>query len=109
MLQRLPYISLMAAFLVVVCGVVGQVAKIGPPLAIWVACFLIVFGFGKGCVGLGKLQLLKRVPHGGPDPRADFSSPTLFWFFIVFKFVTWAVAWAVAVYLFGNPTAFIEK
>ena len=109
MLQRLPYVSLMAALLVVVCGVVGQVAKVGPPLAVWVACFLIVFGFGKGCVGLGKLQLLKQVPHGGPDPRADFASPTLFWFFIVFKFVTWAVAWVVAGYLFGHPGAFVQK
>ncbi len=109
MLQRLPYICLLLALLIAVSGVIGHVAKIGPPLAAWVALFLIVFGFGKGCVGLIKVALLKQVAHGGPDPRLDFANHGLFWSFVIFKFVTWMVAWGVAAYLFGHPTAFIGK
>ena len=109
MLQRLPYICLLLALLIAVSGVIGHMTKMGPPLAMWVALFLIVFGFGKGCVGLGQLALLKQVPHGGPDPRLNFANPGLFWAFVIFKFVTWTVAWVVAMYLFGHPTAFISK
>lgn len=109
MFRRLTLICLIASLLVVIGGVGGQVAKAGPPLAIWVALFLIVFGLGKGSVALDKLQMLKLMPAGGEDPRASFASPTLFWFYIVFKFVTWAVAWFVAGYLFGHPQAFISR
>lgn len=109
MLQRLPYITLPLALLIAAGGVICQVAKIGPPLAIWVAFFLIVFGFGKGCVGLGKLEQLKQVPRGGRDPRLDFANHGLFWCFVIFKIITWLVAWAVAGYLFAHPAAFIGK
>ena len=109
MLHRLPYISLLVAFLIAIGAVICHALKVGPPLAIWVGTFLFVFGLGKGCVGLGKLALLKRVPAGGPDPRLEFANPTLFWFFVIFKFVTWTVAWGVGLYLFNHPLAFISK
>jgi hypothetical protein len=109
MLRIAPLLCLIAAGAAIVLGVVGQVAHIGPPLAVWMACFLVAFGLAKGLVAVEKLAALKLVPSGGPDPRADFANPTLFWAFIATKFTVFLVAWGVAGFLLQHPSAFVPR
>ena len=107
--RRLTLVCLIASLVIVICGVAGHAAKIGPPLSVWVALFLLTFGLGKASVAFDKLAMLKHVPSGGEDPRASFASHTLFWFYIGFKCLTFIVAWVVAGYLFAHPTAFTAR
>ena len=105
MCKTATFICLLAAFAAVALGVICHSTGFGPPLAVWVACFLAAFGLGKGLVAMDKLVALKAVPGGGPDPRADFANPAIFWAYIVTKFMVLTVAWFVAGYLLGHPGA----
>jgi hypothetical protein len=105
MLRTAITICLFAALAAVIMGVVCQVTKSGPPMAVWVACFLIAFGLNKALVAVEKLDELKAVAAGGPDPRATFANPFIFWAYIATKFAVFAVAWSVAAYLLTRPEA----
>lgn len=109
MIRALTYVSLAGAMIAVVCGFSCHLVKSGPPIAVWVATFLMFFGMSKGLVAVERLAELKALPAGGPDPRASFASPFIFWAYIVTKFMVWTVAWVVAAYLFAHPQAFIAR
>ncbi len=102
-------VALVAAFAAILLGVVCQVTQAGPPIAVWVACFLFAFGVSKALVAGDKLVALRAVPAGGPDPRADFASGFLFWAYIVTKFTVFAVALAVGAFLLQHPEAFLAR
>lgn len=109
MIRALTFASLAGAMIAVVCGVACHLTKAGPPIAIWVAAFLIFFGLSKGLVAVERLAELQAMKTGGPDPRAGFASPFIFWAYIVTKFTVWTVAWVVGGYLFAHPMAFIAR
>lgn len=109
MFRIAPLICLLLAAAAIVLGVVCQVLQAGPPLAVWMACFLMAFGMAKAFVAIDKLAALKLVPSGGPDPRADFANHTLFWAFIITKFTVFVVAWGVAGFLLQHPSAFLPR
>ncbi len=109
MIRALTFASLAGAMIAIVCGVSCQLTKSGPPIAVWVAVFLVCFGMSKGLVAVERLAELKAVPAGGPDPRVGFASPFIFWAYIATKFTVWTVAWVVAAYLFAHPLAFVAR
>lgn len=109
MLRALTFASLAGAMVAVLCGVACHLTASGPPIAVWVATFLMFFGMSKGLVAVERLVELKAVPAGGPDPRATFASPFIFWAYIVTKFTVWTVAWVVAAYLFAHPLSLVAR
>jgi hypothetical protein len=98
-------ICLFAALAAIIMGVICHLTKSGPPMAVWVACFLVAFGLNKGLVAVEKLDALKAVPAGGPDPRAAFANSFIFWAYIATKFAVFGVAWVVAAFLLTRPEA----
>ena len=109
MFKHLAIASLILAWVAAGAGMIGHFAGAAWPIAWAMAGFLIFFGFGKGLMGVQKLAALSAVKAGGADPRAEFANPLLFWLFVFFKLLTWAVGWAVAGYLLAHPAAFAPR
>ena len=105
MLRTASLITLLTAFAAILLGVICQVAHAGPPIAVWVACFLLAFGLNKALVAVEKLVAVRAVPAGGPDPREDFANPFIFRAYIATKFLVFIVGWTVAGYLLAHPAA----
>lgn len=106
MLKHVAIACLIAAWAAAAVGLAGAFSGAGWPIAWAMAGFLAMFALGKGLMAVEKLTALRAVATGGADPRADFASPFLFWMFVAFKLLTWAVGWAVAAYLLAHPGAF---
>ncbi len=105
MLKTVTFICLLLSFAAIAMAVICHLTKAGPPIAVWMALFLVAFGLAKGLVGVEKILALRAMPAGGPDPRADFANHFLFYAYIATKLLVWGVAWSVASLLLSRPDA----
>ncbi len=109
MLKHVAIGCLIGAWIAALIIGAGHLAGFAWPIAWAMAGFLAFFALGKGLMGVDKLVALRGVARGGVDPRKEFANPLLFWVFVFFKLLTWAVGWAVGAYLATHPGAFARR